>query len=60
MYALFAGFRYDVEINHKMSKEIIFSEDEISSMKNMSLFFELIFLIDMISQFFVEFKPIDE
>ena len=32
MYALFAGFRYDVDLNHKIEKEIIFGDDEIKTM----------------------------
>ena len=49
MYALFAGFRYDVDIDHLIDDELIFKDKDIQTMKNLGHFFEIVFVLDLIS-----------
>lgn len=56
MYALFAGFRKNPELDTIYALDIKLDQADIEVMDNLKYFFESVFLIDMVSQFFLEYK----
>jgi hypothetical protein len=55
-YAYFAAFRFDVEGTDASIYHTLMPPEEIRQYDQLEFFFETMFLIDIISQFFVEYK----
>lgn len=54
IYAFFAAFRYDTD--DSISGKMLFDQDEIVIMNNMEVIIEIIFVVDMATKFFVEYR----